>query len=632
MRTHFAAALAALSLIALAASPNADAQTLTTISGASGNAIAVNSNAHRVFMADTATNRVYAVLADRSFSANDPGPVGSIAVGRLPRWIAVDATANRVYVANDGDGTLTVINGDNLSILATVAIGGAGPIAVDERNNKVYVIRRGKPGSVVAIDGSTYVWSVIDTASLDPQGIAVDGQLGRLFVSYAGSGDVRAIDTVTPTGTTTTRSVSIPVAGHPSLLALNPGTHRVYVMSDDPGAMLTVIDGSSLTSQSLSAAGHGGTVPTALAVNAAGNSVYAAFGNDLVVLDATGNTLTFVRAPNTIAAMTIDSAANRISALAGTRTLFQVEGATRTTSSLTLPIDAFAIGMDTSLQKGYIAGNGALQFTTGTPAATPLPRAIYEGLWWNSPAGSESGWGLDVAQQGNKVFATWFTYDEGGHAAWFVMPDSTLFGDEEFSGPLYRVTGPSYTGSFDSSQVATTPVGSLYLRFADRDHGVMIADVNGTRVTKSITRQLFGKEPTCAAGGSFAFPVNRTDLWWSAPPGGESGWGVFLTQQDLTIFVTWYTYDTDGKPVWFVGSNITLTGNQTYSGTLYRTWGPPFSASPWDSGQVTVMPVGSITFSFADESNGTFTYNIGGLTGTKAITRQMFSSPATVCN
>ncbi|HEX8738685.1 MAG TPA: S8 family peptidase, partial [Casimicrobiaceae bacterium] len=45
----------------------------------------------------------------------------------------------------------------------------------------------------------------------------------------------------------------------------------------------------------------------------------------------------------------------------------------------------------------------------------------YQGLWWASPAGSESGWGLNVAHQGNIIFATWFTYDTSGKALWLSM-------------------------------------------------------------------------------------------------------------------------------------------------------------------------------------------------------------------
>ncbi len=33
----------------------------------------------------------------------------------------------------------------------------------------------------------------------------------------------------------------------------------------------------------------------------------------------------------------------------------------------------------------------------------------YQGLWWNAPAGSESGWGINFAHQGDTLFATWFT-------------------------------------------------------------------------------------------------------------------------------------------------------------------------------------------------------------------------------
>ena len=40
-----------------------------------------------------------------------------------------------------------------------------------------------------------------------------------------------------------------------------------------------------------------------------------------------------------------------------------------------------------------------------------------DGLWWNSPGGSESGW-ENFAHQGDIVFATWLTYDLTGKALW----------------------------------------------------------------------------------------------------------------------------------------------------------------------------------------------------------------------
>ena len=35
----------------------------------------------------------------------------------------------------------------------------------------------------------------------------------------------------------------------------------------------------------------------------------------------------------------------------------------------------------------------------------------YQDLWWNAPAESEAGWGINLTQQGTTIFATWFTYD-----------------------------------------------------------------------------------------------------------------------------------------------------------------------------------------------------------------------------
>jgi hypothetical protein len=80
-----------------------------------------------------------------------------------------------------------------------------------------------------------------------------------------------------------------------------------------------------------------------------------------------------------------------------------------------------------------------------------------------------------------------------------------------------------------------------------------------------------------------------------------------------------------------VGSDIAKTGNATYSGTLYKTFGPPMNAVPWDPSRVTRMPVGNATLTFRDDDNGTFDYTVSGISGSKAITRQVFASPRTRC-
>jgi hypothetical protein len=63
-------------------------------------------------------------------------------------------------------------------------------------------------------------------------------------------------------------------------------------------------------------------------------------------------------------------------------------------------------------------------------------------LWWNS---TESGWGLNVNNQGNVAFATLFTYDNLGAPLWLVMPNGQRQnGGEVFTGALYRTTGSPF--------------------------------------------------------------------------------------------------------------------------------------------------------------------------------------------
>jgi len=74
-----------------------------------------------------------------------------------------------------------------------------------------------------------------------------------------------------------------------------------------------------------------------------------------------------------------------------------------------------------------------------------------------------------------------------------------------------------------------------------------------------------------------------------------------------------------------------MAGENVYSGTLVRTRGPAFSAVPFDPAAVTRSEVGTATFTFSDGNNATFAYTVNGISQAKAITRQVFVVPGTVC-
>jgi serine protease len=273
------------------------------------------------------------------------------------------------------------------------------------------------------------------------------------------------------------------------------------------------------------------------------------------------------------------------------------------------------------------AGAAVIAASVGLPSS----EVQAQGLWWAAPAASESGWGINFAHQGDVIFATWFTYDASGKAWWLSMTAARTAANT-YAGTFNQTRGPAFNAvPFDPAQVTATAVGDATLTFGDNDNATFRYTVNGVTQTKAITRQVFGPLPTCVYGlhPQLAAATHYQDLWWAAPAGVESGWGMNLTQQGNVIFATWFTYDTDGSPLWLVGT--AADEGAGYSGDLLRTTGPAFNAVPFDPAQVGRTVVGTFSLSFADGNAGTFRYTVNGVTQTKAITRQVFRAGGTMC-
>ena len=256
----------------------------------------------------------------------------------------------------------------------------------------------------------------------------------------------------------------------------------------------------------------------------------------------------------------------------------------------------------------------------------------YEGVWWNSPPGSESGWGLNLTHQGDAIFVSWFTYDAGGNGWWLSMTANKT-AEGTYDGTLIETAGPAFSADpFDPAKVTRAEVGNGTLTFRDADSGTLSYTLKGVSQTKFITRLVFGPLATCTYGAQpdFTAATNYQDLWWVAN-GAESGWGINLAHQGDNIFASWFTYDTNGAPLW-LSVTAARTAPNVYGGELIRTTGPAFNAVPFDPAKVTRTVVGTTTFTFANGNAATFAYTMDGVSQTKSITRQLFVPPAgTVC-
>ncbi len=561
-----------------------------------------NSGSNTVSVIDTATN----------------GVVATIPVGTQPTGVAVNATATRVYVTNRGSSTVAVIDAANNAVIAAVPV-SAEPtgVAVNRAGTRIYVANFAANGLTV-VDGTSNTVIAVVPVGGSPFGVAVNPAGTRAYVANHADGTVSVVDTATNTVVAT-----IGVGFEPNGIAVSADGARVYVGSTAIFGV-TVVDAATNTVTGTLSAANG--LAYAVATDSANARVYTRTVDTAVTVNENlGGSPTYWR-------VGVGAGPGGIAATAGDTRLYAVNSADDSVSVIdvatqfviaTIPVGAAPIAF------GQFIG------PTGNVSAN------YQGLWWAS-GGTESGWGVNFAHAGDRIFATWYTYDTAGKAWWLSMlATRTTPTSNVYTGPIYVDAGPPFD-DFTGAGVPTQ-VGTGTLTFADANNGSFAYTIGTTTPptaqTKAIARYdlATGPQPTCAyspATPNFAAATNYQDLWWVAN-GAEAGWGVNLAHQGDTLFATWYTYDVDGTPLWLSALAPRVGGN-VYRGPLYRTSGPRFDA--FDTRQVVPLQVGTATFTFADGNHATFDYTTSGVGAlppvaqSKQITRFAFGpSGGTLC-
>ena len=121
----------------------------------------------------------------------------------------------------------------------------------------------------------------------------------------------------------------------------------------------------------------------------------------------------------------------------------------------------------------------------------------------------------------------------------------------------------------------------------------------------------------------------RNDMWFQVD---ESGWGLNIIEQgtnsDFTLFATLFTYDAQGRPRWYVASDLArhdIAGDWVYYlGDLYETTGPYFGTS-FNPAAVTNHRVGTISLAtHTDNRPAQLDYSIDGVSVRKMVSRFAF--------
>ena len=276
-------------------------------------------------VANSVTNKVYAANAGGNSVTVIDGATNNTAtvnVGVAPYAIAVDPVRNKIYVANycgadvncGSLGTVTVIDGATNNT-TTVNI-GAYPyaVAINSATNKIYVANNcgtdvgcGSVGTVTVIDGATDNTTTVNVG-VYPNAVAVNPVSNQIYVTNNCGTDLTcsSIGTVTAIDGVTNNTTSINVGKFPFDVEINSLTNIIYVTNNcgndnscGSAGTVTVIDGVTDSTQTVTV----GFYPYFAAVNSATNKIYVANSCGIDVSCNSPGTVTVIDGPtnNTIA-------------------------------------------------------------------------------------------------------------------------------------------------------------------------------------------------------------------------------------------------------------------------------------------------------------------------------------------
>jgi uncharacterized repeat protein (TIGR01451 family) len=246
---------------------------------------------------DPQRDRAYVTLSEGSLVVVDTQSdrvVCVTEVGSDPQGVAVDQSSDLVYVANYGAGTVTVVDGLGCGGATTVTgLEAPSAVAVDESAGRVYVADCGADQVVVLETVSQRVVQRLAVGSC-PENLALDRVSGFLYIGNSGDGTVSVIG-LEELETSATVQVSLgPVVG----LASDRAAGEAYVVCLDspPRRRVTVVDGRTGDVERSLAGGWDRPLSGAyaVAVDTDRGRLYAADGQELLLLDTEDLTLTSV--------------------------------------------------------------------------------------------------------------------------------------------------------------------------------------------------------------------------------------------------------------------------------------------------------------------------------------------------
>ncbi|HZZ92011.1 MAG TPA: hypothetical protein VFE23_05575 [Usitatibacter sp.] len=256
-------------------------------------------------------------------------------------------------------------------------------------------------------------------------------------------------------------------------------------------------------------------------------------------------------------------------------------------------------------------------FLMAAPRAS-LASSDVEGMWFEP---DENGWGLTVIEHGETLFCVLAVYEYTGHTTWYVLPGARWDASHStFGGDVYYPRGSEFM-VYDASRFDPgAPVGKLTFSRGEGRTATISYRIEETPGSKHVQRFDFAAPLTGVR--------DHTDMWWGGP--SQNGWGIVMLQQGNTILSLWCTYfslpvlGVPGVPAWFMLQPGGWTSPDTYSGRIYRPFGPRWLGVVYDPSVLRAPDNGPYTLTFIDADHAVLDYSVLGMSGSLSLVRMPF--------
>ena len=208
--------------------------------------IVIKPNGSEAYASCLTSDKVYTIDTSNNYRfLGIPIAPPSISVGDSPQGMAIKPDGSRVYVANNGSNSVSVINTSTDTIEKTIAVGGAPvKILMSPDGSRAYVANySGSSVSVIntSINNSANMIATTIPVGSNPIDIAISPDGSKLYVANSTGNSVSIINT------STNGVITLSVGTYPTALAVSPDGTKVYVANYNSNSISVITAGASGT-------------------------------------------------------------------------------------------------------------------------------------------------------------------------------------------------------------------------------------------------------------------------------------------------------------------------------------------------------------------------------------------------